>query len=59
MRGVWSHTIMLTVERESRLGSRSKRRTKMQASAEVRDAMLRFYDRLSASDVGSFDELVS
>ena len=31
----------------------------MQASAEVRDAMLRFYDRLSASDVGSFDELVS
>jgi hypothetical protein len=31
----------------------------MQKSAEVRDAMLRFYDRLSASDVGSFDELVS
>jgi hypothetical protein len=28
-------------------------------SAEIRDAMLRFYDRLSASDVGSFDELVS
>jgi hypothetical protein len=32
---------------------------KMQQSAEVRDAMLRFYDRPSASDVGSFDELVS
>ncbi len=31
----------------------------MLQSAEVRDAMLRFYDRLSASDVGSFDELVS
>ncbi len=31
----------------------------MQLSTEVRDAMLRFYDRLSASDVGSFDELVS
>src|SRR5918998_4812999 len=31
----------------------------MQRSTEVRDAMLRFYDRLSASDVGSFDELVS
>ena len=31
----------------------------MQTSAEVRDAMQRFYDRLSASDVGSFDELVS
>jgi hypothetical protein len=31
----------------------------MQQSTEVREAMLRFYDRLSASDVGSFDELVS
>ena len=31
----------------------------MQQSTEVRDAMLRFYDRLSASDIGSFDELVS
>jgi hypothetical protein len=31
----------------------------MQQSAEVRDAMLRFYDRLSASDVASFDQLVS
>jgi hypothetical protein len=31
----------------------------MQQSAEVRDAMLRFYARLSASDVESFDELVS
>ncbi len=31
----------------------------MQQSAEVRDAMLRFYDRLSASAVESFDELVS
>jgi hypothetical protein len=31
----------------------------MQQSAEVREAMLRFYDRLSASDVASFDQLVS
>ena len=31
----------------------------MQQSAGVRDAMLRFYDRLSASDVASFDQLVS
>jgi hypothetical protein len=31
----------------------------MQQSAEVKEAMLRFYDRLSASDVASFDELVS
>lgn len=31
----------------------------MQPSAEIRDALLRFYDRLSASDVESFDELVS
>ena len=31
----------------------------MQQSTEVRDAMLRFYDRLSASDIESFDELVS
>ena len=31
----------------------------MRQSAEVRDAMLRFYDRVSASDVESFDELVS
>jgi hypothetical protein len=31
----------------------------MRQSAYVREAMLRFYDRLSAGDVGSFDELVS
>jgi SnoaL-like domain len=31
----------------------------MQRSADVREAMLRFYDRLSASDVASFDQLVS
>jgi hypothetical protein len=31
----------------------------MQRSAEVRAAMLRFYDRLSASDVASFDQVVS
>jgi hypothetical protein len=31
----------------------------MQQSAEVRAAMLRFCDRLSAGDVASFDELVS
>jgi hypothetical protein len=31
----------------------------MQPSGEVREAMLRFYDRLSASDVASFDQLVS
>lgn len=31
----------------------------MEESAELREAMLRFCDRLSASDVGSFDELVS
>jgi SnoaL-like domain len=31
----------------------------MQQSTEVRDAMLRFYDRLSASDAASFDQLVS
>lgn len=31
----------------------------MQPSAEIRDAMLGFYDRLSASDVESFDQLVS
>lgn len=31
----------------------------MQQSAEVCEAMLRFYDRLSASDVASFDQLVS
>jgi hypothetical protein len=31
----------------------------MQQSAAVREAMLRFYDRLSASDVASFDQLVS
>jgi hypothetical protein len=48
---------MLAVERSIRLG-RGKE-TKMQQSTEVREAMLRFYDRLSASDVGSFDELVS
>jgi SnoaL-like domain len=40
--------------------SESGRRTKgMRQSAEVRDAMLRFYDRLSAGDVESFEELVS
>lgn len=31
----------------------------MEASPEVRAAMLRFYDRLSASDVESFDTIVS
>lgn len=31
----------------------------MQQSVDIREAMLRFYDRLSASDLGSFDELVS
>jgi hypothetical protein len=31
----------------------------MQQSAAVREALLRFYDRLSASDVASFDQLVS
>jgi SnoaL-like domain len=31
----------------------------MQQSAAVRAAMLRFYDRLSASDVESFEQLVS
>jgi SnoaL-like domain len=31
----------------------------MQQSEEVRDAILRFCDRLSAGDVASFDELVS
>ena len=31
----------------------------MRQSTAVRDAMLRFYDRLSASDVASFDELVA
>lgn len=31
----------------------------MKQSAEVRDAMLQFYDRLTASDVASFDLLVS
>jgi hypothetical protein len=31
----------------------------MQASETVRDTMLRFYDRISASDVSAFDELVS
>jgi SnoaL-like domain len=31
----------------------------MRESAEVRDAMHRFYERLSASDVASFDRLVS
>jgi hypothetical protein len=31
----------------------------MQQSAEIREAMLSFYDRLSANDVGSFDQLVS
>jgi SnoaL-like domain len=41
------------------VGKARERRKGMQQSAEVRDAMLRFYDRLSASDVESFDELVS
>jgi SnoaL-like domain len=31
----------------------------MEQSAKVRETMLRFYDRLSAGDVESFDELVS
>jgi hypothetical protein len=31
----------------------------MEGSIPVRDALLRFYDRISASDVGAFDELVS
>lgn len=31
----------------------------MQRSDAVRDAMLRFYDRLSANDVDSFDSIVS
>ena len=31
----------------------------MHDSAAVRDAMVRFYDRLSAGDVASFDDLVS
>ena len=31
----------------------------MQSSTEVRDAMLRFFDRLSAKDVASFDSIVS
>jgi hypothetical protein len=31
----------------------------MRQSANVRETILRFYDRLSAGDVGSFDELVS
>jgi ketosteroid isomerase-like protein len=31
----------------------------MRESAEVRDAMVRFFDRLSAGDVASFDDVVS
>jgi len=31
----------------------------MQESAEVRDAMVRFFDRLSAGDVASFDDVVA
>lgn len=31
----------------------------MEGSPEVRAAMLRFYDRLSAGDVDSFDSIVS
>jgi hypothetical protein len=31
----------------------------MEQSGDVRDAMLRFCDRLSAGDVANFDELVS
>jgi len=31
----------------------------MEESADVRAALLRFYDRLSAKDVASFDQLVS
>ena len=31
----------------------------MRQSANLRETMLRFYDRLSAGDVGSFDDLVS
>jgi ketosteroid isomerase-like protein len=40
--------------------ARAHRRTEsMMPSEGVRDAMLRFYDRLSASDVASFDSLIS
>jgi hypothetical protein len=31
----------------------------MERSDEVRDTMLRFYDRITASDVSAFDELIS
>jgi hypothetical protein len=31
----------------------------MEESAAVKEAMLRFYDRITANDVGAFDELVS
>ena len=31
----------------------------MERSTDVREAMLRFYDRLSAGDVESFDSIVS
>jgi hypothetical protein len=31
----------------------------MERSTDVRDAMLRFYDRLSAGDVASFDDVVA
>ena len=31
----------------------------MEESADVREALLRFCERLSANDVGSFDDLVS
>jgi hypothetical protein len=45
--------------RISGVGEAQERRQEMQQSAEVREAMLRFCDRLSAGDVASFDELVS
>jgi ketosteroid isomerase-like protein len=31
----------------------------MKTSSDVKETMLRFYERLSANDVGSFDALVS
>jgi hypothetical protein len=59
MRGLKPRTIMLYGGMGVPPGKWVGKESTMQQSAEVRDAMLRFYDRLSASDVGSFDELVS
>jgi len=39
--------------------ARDERGGAVEESAEVREALLRFCDRLSAGDVASFDELVS